>query len=206
MRDLGVLIDEKLMFTEHVDAVAHHANRALGLLIRTFQTGKCGHTFDKSMRKPIIGTLCTNVRSILEFCSVIWGGAAETHMKRIDCIQHKFLIRLCTRCHVTLHRYSACVQRLDSVFGMSTLAHMPWTPRFSWLNSLWLLPLSCFATGALFMSRARVNTVKNDLFLRIPKLSNMFLDVNCDITQWHHSQLQYKKQVVAFLFFRKATM
>ena len=40
MRDLGVILDEKLTFSTHVDAVLKKGNRALGLLIRSFQTGK----------------------------------------------------------------------------------------------------------------------------------------------------------------------
>ena len=44
MRDLGVILDEKLIFSTHVDAVLKKANRALGLLIQSFQTGKNGRS------------------------------------------------------------------------------------------------------------------------------------------------------------------
>ena len=40
MRDLGVMLDEKLTFGSHVDTIVLKANRALGLLMRSFQTGK----------------------------------------------------------------------------------------------------------------------------------------------------------------------
>ena len=46
---------------------------------------------------------------------------------------------------------------------------------------------------------ARVNTVKNGLFSRIPKLSNMFHDANPDVDVWLHSQLAYKKRVAAYV-------
>ena len=47
---------------------------------------------------------------------MIWGGAAETHMKRIERIQHKFLIWLCARCRladVTLGYDELIVFRLE---------------------------------------------------------------------------------------------
>ena len=38
-----------------------------------------------------------HVRSILEYGSVIWAGAAVTHMKRLERVQHTFLIWLASR-------------------------------------------------------------------------------------------------------------
>ena len=42
MRDLGVYLDAQLTFGEHVDVAVRKANRALGVLMRAFQTGKRG--------------------------------------------------------------------------------------------------------------------------------------------------------------------
>ena len=39
IRDLGIIIDSKLTFAQHVDHAVKRANRALGLLMRSFQTG-----------------------------------------------------------------------------------------------------------------------------------------------------------------------
>ena len=38
MRDLGVILDAKLPFSDHVDATVGKANRILGLLMRSIQT------------------------------------------------------------------------------------------------------------------------------------------------------------------------
>ena len=189
MRDLGVLIDEKLTFAEHVDAVVRRANRALGLLVRTFQTGKHGRSFDESMTKPIIGTFCANVRSILEFGSVVWGGAAATHMNRVERIQHKFLMWLCARSrvnNVTLE-YGDLLQ----CFGLCTLAARREQHDVMFIrnihrqaidSSFLLSQFPLAAPGRLLRNRntsqvprARVNTVKNGLFARIPELSNRSL-------------------------------
>ena len=76
MRDLGVLLDEKLTFGEHVDAAVRKANRALGVLMRSFQTGKGGKSLRCINVKAVLAAYCANVRSILEYASVVWGGAA----------------------------------------------------------------------------------------------------------------------------------
>ena len=91
MRDLGVVIDSKLNFASHVSRVVRQANRALGLLIRSFQTGTRGAKFNQ---KTLLVTYFANVRSILEYSCVIWAGAAKTHTERADRVQHKFLLWL----------------------------------------------------------------------------------------------------------------
>ena len=91
IRDLGIVIDSKLTFAQHVDHVVKRANRALGLLMRSFQTGVRPRMFRTS---AIMTAYFANVRSLLEYGSVIWTGAAETHTARIDRVQHKFLMWL----------------------------------------------------------------------------------------------------------------
>ena len=77
MRDLGVFLDEKLTFSDHVDVIVRKANRVLGMLMRSFQTGKRGRSLRECNRKAVMAAYCANVRSILEFAGVVWGGAAE---------------------------------------------------------------------------------------------------------------------------------
>ena len=91
IRDLGIIIDSKLTFAQHVDHAVKRANRALGLLMRSFQTGARPGKFRTS---AVLTAYFANVRSILEYGSVIWAGAAETHTARIDRVQHKFLMWL----------------------------------------------------------------------------------------------------------------
>ena len=45
MRDLGIVLDEKLTVNSQLDQMVRKANRALGLMIRSFQTGKQGRSF-----------------------------------------------------------------------------------------------------------------------------------------------------------------
>ena len=98
MRDLGVTLDEKLAFGEHVDYAVRKANRALGLLIRTLQTGKNGRHLKTAKQCDLLSAYYANVRSILECGSVVWGGATESHIQRMERIQEKFLVWLCALC------------------------------------------------------------------------------------------------------------
>ena len=85
MRDLGVIIDSKLKFSDHVEFSVKRGNRALGLLIRSFQGVRGGYS-----KGGVIATYYANVRSILAYGSVVWAGAASSHLDRLERIQHKF--------------------------------------------------------------------------------------------------------------------
>ena len=91
IRDLGVTLDTKLTFKAHVNDVVKRANRSLGILIRSFQTGSRQPKFD---RTALLAAYFSSVRSILEYASVIWTGAADSHTVRVDRVQHKFLMWL----------------------------------------------------------------------------------------------------------------
>ena len=93
IRDLGVTLDSKLTFASHVSDIVSRANRALGLLTRSFQVGTSTSKFNRS---AVLAAYFANVRSILEYCSVVWAGAASSHTVRVDRVQHKFLIWLLT--------------------------------------------------------------------------------------------------------------
>ena len=101
MRDLGIMLDQGLTFGDHVDHTVRKANRALGLLMRTFQTGKNGRPLIASNQRAIMSTFFANVRSILEYGSVVWSGTAQSHIHRIERVQENFLVWLCARCRIT---------------------------------------------------------------------------------------------------------
>ena len=88
VRDLGVWLDSKLTFAAHVDFIVAKANRAMGVLMRSLQTGRTAGRLQTGL---ILAAYFGKVRSVLEYGCVIWGGAAPTHLKRLDRIQHKIL-------------------------------------------------------------------------------------------------------------------
>ena len=66
MCDLGVIIDSKLNFSDHIDSVVKRGNRALGPLIRSFQGVRGSYC-----KGGVIAAYRANVRSILEYGSII---------------------------------------------------------------------------------------------------------------------------------------
>ena len=93
MRDLGVILDSKLTFSPHIDSVIGRANRALGVYLRSLSSDR-GPRGKKFSPFPLIVGFNTHIRSVVEFGSVVWAGAAKTHHTRIERIQHKLLIWL----------------------------------------------------------------------------------------------------------------
>ena len=187
MRDLGVILDTKLTFAAHISHVVSRANRALGLMIRSFQTGSNGSKFNRAALQT---AYFANVRSILEYCSVIWAGAADSHTVRVDRVQHKFLIWL--QNHTSGRTSSLSYNDLLHHFNTPSLASRRVQHDLLFLrnilrtryNSSLLLrsfslhvPARSTRTQNLFtVPRARVNTVKASLFCRAPREMNIFLN------------------------------
>ena len=64
VRDLGIIIDSNLQFTEHVNIVINKANKQLGFIMR--------HSKDFRDKNTLRLLYLTSVRSILTYNSVIW--------------------------------------------------------------------------------------------------------------------------------------
>jgi len=181
IRDLGVLLDSKLTFSHHVDATMAKANRMLGLLIRSMQMPNCPRQ-DRFDHKAVMCAFNAHVRSVLEYTSVIWSGAAVTHLARLERLQHRFLMWLGARTQsqcppmdydsLLLHfntmsikarfiqadimfMYKVLHQRIDSDFLVS-------------LFGLNVPGRRSRHTGVFHEPFGRVNTVKNSIHTRAP--------------------------------------
>ena len=186
IRDLGVTLDSKLTFGLHLDITVKKANKALGFLVRSFQkANKGGHL----RRSTVLVSYYTHVRSIMEYCSVIWGGAAAVHTSRLDRIQPKFLLwlnahtRNQSQClsydhllaHYGLVSMSARRTHHNIVFTRSIFSGRI---RSSFLLSSFSLNVPARSTRQqvlLHVPYARVSTVKEGLFVRLPRSVNSFL-------------------------------
>ena len=208
IKDLGVLLDTKLNFSAHVSNILKKANRSMGLLIRSFQAGAKSSKFNS---KSLLTAYNANVRSHLEYCSVIWSGAAKTHTQRIDRAQHRFLMWLNSHCRgacpslayapllkhfgiVSLesrrfqhdilflkHVYSGKIQSGDLVAKFPL--HVP--PRFTRLIKLLAEPCG------------RVDTVMSGLLCHIPRRVNSLLAaLGCDF--FASSNALLKKYVLCY--------
>ena len=189
------------------------ANRALGLLIRSFQSGLPRQKFNQ---KALIAAYYANVRSILEYGSVVWAGAAKTHLARLERIQWKFLMWLSFRVRGT-DRFARFNRQdyldLLSAFSMTSLEARRTLHDLVYLRNVFSgkidssFLLSCFSLHvpsrstrnvSLFSTpHARVCTVKTGTFVRLPTLANSFISENPHVDIFCDSFRDFKSSVVA---------
>ena len=77
-----------LNFSDHIDFIVNRRNGVLGLLIRSLQG--CGVDMAEWSDSSILCG-CMYVRAVLGYESVVWSGAASSHLQRLERIQYKFL-------------------------------------------------------------------------------------------------------------------
>ena len=81
--DLGVVFDRELSFNLHIDNIILKSLRMLGFIKRTTK-----HINDTKALTCLYNSL---VRSILEYCSVIWSPRYACHMARVEKVQNRFV-------------------------------------------------------------------------------------------------------------------
>ena len=81
IRDLGVLLDDKLSFRPHIDSVIAKGNQLLNLITYT-----CREFIDPVCIKSVY---CSVVRSCLEYCSLVWCPPTVGDINRFEALQRK---------------------------------------------------------------------------------------------------------------------
>lgn len=90
-RDLGVLLDKRLDFTEHIKNISVKAHKVLGFIIR--------NTKDFQNINTISLLFKTLLLPILEYASIIWRPVYNVHIYNLENVQRKFLKYLYFRKH-----------------------------------------------------------------------------------------------------------
>lgn len=83
IKDLGVLLDHKLSFKQHIAYTCSKASKTLGFIFRIakdFKNIQC-----------LKALYCSLVRSILEYESVIWAPFHQNSNLRIESVQRRFV-------------------------------------------------------------------------------------------------------------------
>lgn len=83
-KDLGVILDSKMTFNDHINATIAKANSMLGFVRRT--------TKDFTNPLTIKNLYCSLVRSNLEYAAIIWDPAYQIYINRIESVQKRFLL------------------------------------------------------------------------------------------------------------------
>lgn len=83
VKDLGVLIDSKLSFKDHVAYVVSKASSQLGFIFR----------FAKRFKNVycLKALYCSLVRPILEYSAIVWSPYYQNDTKRLEAVQRKFV-------------------------------------------------------------------------------------------------------------------
>lgn len=83
MKDLGVMVDSGLRFSDHVGRLVNSSLRMLGVASRLTREFKNPTAF--------ITLYCSLSRSQLEYASVVWNGISKSHSLEIERVQKKFV-------------------------------------------------------------------------------------------------------------------
>ena len=183
------------------------------MLIRSFQKA-CprGHLNPRS----VIAAYCANVRSVMEYCSVIWGGAAASHVIRLDRVEHKFLMWL--NAHVRQQCPSLLYHDLLKHFNLASVSarrihhdimflRNVFTGRIRSSLLLQSFSLSVPSRATRQQSRgtlvsipyARVSTVKEGLFVRLPKRINNFIGKCGNVDMFSDSLASFRASVMSHI-------
>lgn len=97
VKDLGLFLDTKLLFNEHIDRISSRARSILGLVKR----------FAKELNddRAVLSLYRALVRPIMEYAAAVWTPHCPTKMKRIESVQKQFVLWFLR------HRYPIGVHR-----------------------------------------------------------------------------------------------
>ncbi|CAG9137746.1 unnamed protein product [Plutella xylostella] len=110
LRDLGIIMDSKMLFDAHISHIITRANKMLGFIMRVGRDFSCTETL------KIL--YMTHVRSILEFSSPVWSPQYDVYKQRIEAVQHRFIRHLAYRERIS---YKNNYKLLENYFGLDSL-------------------------------------------------------------------------------------
>jgi hypothetical protein len=85
VKDLGVLIDSSISFSQHVDSVASTARRLTGLVFRTIRSRR------RDVLLPVYTTL---VRPCMEYATAVWNPHLIRNVQALEKVQRRFTKRI----------------------------------------------------------------------------------------------------------------
>ena len=88
LRDLGILIDSKLTFSDHINKIVKSAFLQSNYLLRVLKTKNIS---------TLMFAYKTYIRPLLEYASEVWNGKFKRHLYQIEKIQRKFTRRALKR-------------------------------------------------------------------------------------------------------------
>ncbi|CAK1580937.1 unnamed protein product [Parnassius mnemosyne] len=201
VRDLGVHIDCKLTFSDHTEIIKNKAYRSLGFVLR--------------VSRPFSDIGCLKVlyyayvRSILEYCSIVWNPQYIIYTQDLEKMQEKFIKHLNYRSHCLFKNYdeSCHYHNLTTLKNRRVLADMSFlhgicngyidSPELSTKILSFCAPKVRTSHTKLFaVTRSKSNYAKNALVSRLHRTFNKQFNVT-DI--FHSSRHVFKREVLEIL-------
>ena len=84
-RDLGVIVDQKLNFNEHISLITHKALTRCKLILKCFKSNNIS---------LLLKAYVTYVRPLLEYCCTAWSPHNRYQIEKIEKVQRYFTKRL----------------------------------------------------------------------------------------------------------------
>ena len=102
--DLGVLIDQSLDFSSHIEAMVKKAKQTSWITLKCFSSGN---------RQNLLRAYTTYVRPKLEYCPQIWSPQTQANIKLIERVQKHYTKRMFYRCGFKKQPYEERLKRLQ---------------------------------------------------------------------------------------------
>lgn len=161
IKDLGVLLDSKLSFSDHISYITSKASRSLGFIFRIAK--------DFTQISCLKTLYCSLVRSTLEYCSVVWAPFYQNSIQRIESIQRKFT-RFALRRTTRENGDNApdYFQRCETI-GLNLLSTRRDVAKATFVADLIQNNVDCQDLLQQLNLNGRNRTLRSHTFLRIPR-------------------------------------
>ena len=79
--DLGIQVDSKLEWSEHINIITNKANQRLGLVKRTL-----GYNTSQAVKVQCYKSL---IQPLLEYCTPLWSNCSRKNVERLESVQRR---------------------------------------------------------------------------------------------------------------------
>lgn len=191
IKDLGIILDDKLSFVSHISSIISKSLRMLGFIKR--------NTSDFVTVPAIKVLYCSLVRSLLDYATSVWVPQYAFHIDRIERVQKKFMHHIHYKFYRdTEYNYEEMCQRLnlsslherrsihDLLLLFKILNSLVDCPYLTSCISLYVPPFNTRNTQTFYQPYHRTNYGQNSFASRSVSLANQnpLLDFFCPLKQF----------------------
>ena len=170
-RLLGVTVDNQLKWQGHIDNVCKSVSKSI------FVLSKLKQFIDTDTRKMFFNA---HVKSHIDYCSTVWDGSSEVHLKRLDSLYRRAAKQILPDPSLTtdqkLHKLQILPLNKHLLFNKGVTMHKVWNQSVpEYLKCLFSKAQSKYQNSRqnLALPRPRIDIYKTSLSFSGPSLWNM---------------------------------